>query len=128
MSDAFPQPPTGGPGQPGYGTPPTYGVAPKTNGMAVASLVLGLVGLVACGFVTGIPAIITGFMGRTRIRESNGAETGEGLATAGIITGFVGTFLTGLAILAILAVTFLGTEATSKFESVGTAITTTTQR
>ncbi len=76
---------------PSYSTP--YGVAAtapiKTNGMAVASLVLSCVGIIP--FLFGIPCvlgIIFGFVGRSQIRNANGTQGGSGLALAGIIVGF----------------------------------------
>lgn len=111
------------PAQNAYGAPPGYGMAPaKTNGMAVASLVLGIIGILSCGPIFGIPAIILGGSAKKAIRASNGAEGGEGLATGGQITGWIATLLGLLAILAILAITFLGTSASSKFSSVASAI------
>lgn len=73
-------PPQGG----GYGAPPA---GPKTNGMAIASLVSAIVCLCGLGSVLGI---IFGFMAKKQIRESNGTQTGSGLATAGIIIGIIG--------------------------------------
>lgn len=64
-------------------------MAPQTNGMAIAALVLSIV---CCGPL----GVILGFIARKQIRESNGAQTGDGLALAGIIVGFVST---GIAIL-----------------------------
>ncbi len=63
-----------------------YASGQQTNGFAIASLVLSLV---CCGPL----AIIFGFIARKQIRESNGAQTGDGLALAGIIVGFVFTGL-----------------------------------
>jgi hypothetical protein len=71
-------------GQAAYGQP----VKRKTNGLAIASLICSCAGV----FVLGIPAIlgiIFGFVARGQIRRSNGAQSGEGLALAGIIVGFV---------------------------------------
>jgi len=59
----------------------------KTNGLAIASLVLGIVWV---GGVGALLAIIFGFIGRKKIAESNGQQTGGGLALAGIILGFIG--------------------------------------
>jgi hypothetical protein len=78
-----------GPGYPvgagGYGFGP-----PKTNGMAVASLVLGILGFICfLGAICGGVAIILGISARKKIRESGGAEKGDGLALAGIILGAV---------------------------------------
>jgi hypothetical protein len=47
--------------------PPGIPVA-KTNGKAVASLILGILGMVVCGLVLGIPAIVLGVMGAGRFR------------------------------------------------------------
>jgi hypothetical protein len=84
------------PPPPQYGAPlpPQGGVPPKNSGKAIGSLVTGLVGLltICCGFlvVTSIVAIVLGFLARKEIRASNGALKGDGMALAGIITGFVG--------------------------------------
>jgi hypothetical protein len=66
---------------------------PESSGLAIASLVLGILSLVCFGLLSGIPAIICGKIGRTKIRNSAGTLTGSGLATAGIITGAIGTAL-----------------------------------
>ncbi len=66
--------------------------APSTNGLAIASLVLGIVGWVPCG-VGSVVAIVLGFVARNQIRQSQGRQGGDGLALAGIILGFVGIAL-----------------------------------
>jgi uncharacterized membrane protein len=55
--------------------------------VGIASLVLGLF----CGFliIGSIVAIVLGFVARSEIKRSNGAQTGSGQALTGIITGFV---------------------------------------
>jgi hypothetical protein len=93
----------GAPGQ--YGAPATAAAwgqpqagayhAPQaraTNGMAVASLVLGLVGLVTFWLLAIPPilALVFGLVGRSQIKMSGGAQEGDGLAIAGIVTGIVG--------------------------------------
>jgi len=63
----------------------------KNSGMAVASLVLGIVGLVF-PFIPIIPsilAIIFGALGMGQVNRSNGMLKGKGMATAGIILGIV---------------------------------------
>jgi hypothetical protein len=105
----------GGPGQPPQQQPyyplagqPYYGGygpgAPfqqKTNGMAVASLVCSVLGLF-CG-VGAVVGVILGFVARGQIRRSAGAQKGEGLATAGIVVGFVVIAL-GILVAVIIAV------------------------
>jgi hypothetical protein len=60
------------------------------------SLISGIVSIplgCVCGFFglfAAIPAIVTGFMGRKKIKASGGWKTGDGMALAGIIIGFVG--------------------------------------
>ena len=73
---------------PGYG--PSYGV---TDSRATASMALGILSLVCTGLLTGIPAVILGFMARRDIDRSEGMKTGGGLALAGIITGAIGTLI-----------------------------------
>jgi len=56
-------------------------------------MILGIVGLVCCGLVTAIPAIILGHMGKKEIDASGGAQSGRGMAQAGFIMGIIGTVL-----------------------------------
>src|SRR5215472_12571905 len=88
------------------GVPAWPGAAPyttqKTNSLAVASLVCGIVQF--CGFwlLGTIPAIVLGHMARSQIRERN--EQGAGLALAGLILGYVGIALTVIVVIVIIAV------------------------
>jgi hypothetical protein len=75
-------------GQPAYGPPPYgYGYPPpqRTNGMAIASMVLGILWLY---WVGSILALIFGYIAKRQIRERG--ESGGGMATAGIVLGWVG--------------------------------------
>lgn len=56
-------------------------VRSKTSGMAIASLVLGILGF--CG-ITAIAGLILGIIAQSKIRKSNGQLTGSGLAIAGM--------------------------------------------
>jgi len=73
------------PPQPPY-APGLY-PAQKTNGLAIASLVLGILGI-CCGLL-GILGLIFGYVGKSQIEKSGGAETGNGLAIAGIVLGWI---------------------------------------
>jgi Domain of unknown function (DUF4190) len=79
-----PQYPSGG-----YGGPPAVA---KTNGLAVASLVCSCVGVILFTLPC-ILGVIFGFVARSQIRRSQGAQKGDGLALAGIIVGFAGIVL-----------------------------------
>jgi hypothetical protein len=82
-------PPYGGYQQPGYGGYPPPGYAAyrpsPTNGMAIASLVLGILWLY---WVGSIMALVFGYVARQQIAQRG--ESGGGLATAGIVLGWIG--------------------------------------
>ncbi len=61
-----------------------------TNGLAIASLILGIVCL---GGLGSILAIIFGYIGKRQIDESQGGQSGRGMAVAGIVLGWIGTVL-----------------------------------
>jgi len=105
------------PPPPGYPSPPPQPyagyaapVTPK-NGLGVTSLVLAIVGLLACVFVVtgwvgvifGLVAVILGFIGRGRVKR--GQANNGGVAMAGIILGFL-AILAGIAVTVILVIGF----------------------
>jgi hypothetical protein len=86
---SYGQPPSYPPSQPG-GAPGGYGMPQKTAPLAIVSLVLGILGIPCCTFfVFGIGAVVTGYLARKQINESQGALKGGGMATAGLILGIV---------------------------------------
>jgi prepilin-type processing-associated H-X9-DG protein len=71
--------------------------APQTSGMAITSLVLGILAFLTCG-LTGLPGLVLGIIALSRIKKSQGRLSGNGLAIAGICTSAL--FLLMLPILA----------------------------
>ena len=73
----------------GFGPPPAHGYYPPatrgTNGMAIASMVLGILWLWWLG---SILALIFGYVAKRQIADRG--DSGGGLATAGIVLGWVG--------------------------------------
>jgi len=62
----------------------------KRSGLALASVILGICGIVLClGPLAGIPAVICGHIAHSTIKKSGGALTGAGLATTGLVTGYL---------------------------------------
>ncbi len=63
--------------------------------LAIVALVTGILSVLTCGGcgVLSIAAIVTGVLGRSQIKASNGLEQGDGMALAGLITGAVGLAL-----------------------------------
>jgi len=68
--------------------------ARQTSGLAVASLVLGIVSLpMTCGccgtgIVTAILAVVFGHLAMGKIRRSQGRLDGTGMAVAGLVIGY----------------------------------------
>ena len=92
---------------PGYSPPyaaPGYPVTGPNDGLAIASLVVSCVGVLALcswgiGAVLGLVGAILGHVARGRVRTSGAG--GAGMALAGIITGWA-VFGIGLIIVAVL--------------------------
>jgi len=59
----------------------------STNGLAIASLVSGILWLSGLG---SILALVFGYRAKKQIATSNGRQGGGGIAGAGIILGWVG--------------------------------------
>lgn len=90
-------PPDLGNYQPPHGTPPGLPSNRKpatSSGMAVTSLVLGILSLICFGILTGIPAIIFGHIAHGRARKSPERFGGAGMAIAGFIMGYLSIFVT----------------------------------
>jgi hypothetical protein len=62
----------------------------KTSGLAVSSLVLGVLGVFTCG-ITALIGLILGIIAMVKVSNSRGALRGNGIALAGIIVS--GIFL-----------------------------------
>ena len=99
----------------------------KLNTLAIVSLVLAIISVpaLACfgcgGLVFGVAAVITGVIARRRIAASDGMETGNGLALAGVIIGAIGAvlgLLFGLSMLLIPSMTLLGPGIQELFENI----------
>lgn len=86
--------PAWGQQQPGYGQAYAPATPGGSNGLAITSMIIGIIsfflGFIVIGAVGGVVAVVLGFMGLRRIKEQ--PQGGRGLAITGIITG-------GLAIL-----------------------------
>ena len=72
-----------------YETPEAPYQLPNST-MAVVSLVAGILGLTILPTLGSIVAVITGMMARREIRDSAGTLGGDGMATAGLVMGWIG--------------------------------------
>jgi hypothetical protein len=81
-----PSPPPS-PVSPGQYPPPGVYAGQPTNGLAIASLVLGILWL---GWVGSVLAVIFGHVALGQIARAGGAQGGRGLAIAGLVLGWIG--------------------------------------
>jgi len=80
-------------------------LTPKTNGMAVAGLVMGIFSLIqCCSFIFGILGVIFSSVGLSQINKKPEELKGKGIAVAGLIMSIV-----GLAINIVLVVVYWAT-------------------
>jgi len=99
--------PQAGYAQGGYG----YATTPGNNTLAVVSLISGIVGYVFLPFVAHIAAIITGHMAKKQIAQTG--EQGSGMATAGLVLGYIGLALSAIGIvILIIVIAAAGSTAT----------------
>lgn len=75
--------------------PPAYrSTAVQTSGMAIASLVSGIAGWTLFPLLGSILAIVLGYAARREIRQQPDQLTGDGLAVAGLVLGWLAVGLT----------------------------------
>ncbi|MBN0039196.1 DUF4190 domain-containing protein [Cellulosimicrobium cellulans] len=101
-----PSAPSASSGAPGYGAyPPPYGSAytppPRTNGLALASMIVSIASLVVCAGFPGIVGLVLGIVALNQVMRDG--TRGRGFAVTGIVVGAV---CTAFAMLIVLAATF----------------------
>ena len=83
MADETPPPPR----------PAVPQTVPRTPPVAIWSLILAVLSF-TCGWLfTAIPAVICGHIARAKIRKSGGALSGRGIATGGLVLGYIALVL-----------------------------------
>jgi hypothetical protein len=105
------QPPAYGQQPPAYGQAPgyapyPYSTAPKTNALAIVSLVSAVAAFVVLPFIGSLVAVITGHIALRQLKTSG--ESGRGMALGGTITGWVSL---GLGIVVIAFFVFIAIAA-----------------
>lgn len=61
----------------------------KSSTLAVISLIMGILAWIFLPVIGSITAVITGHLAKKEIRASGWALTGDGLATAGLVLGYI---------------------------------------
>lgn len=62
---------------------------PVTSGLAITSLICGIVGLATCLVFMGIPAVICGHLAMRQIENAPALVVGRGMAMAGLVCGYL---------------------------------------
>lgn len=92
----------------------------RTNSLAVASLVLGIIGIVflCCynlGTIPGILAVVFGVISRKDILNSGGREKGLGMSTAGLVLGII---TVAFAIITVVIIAFSSASLVSFYDDI----------
>lgn len=79
------------------GPVPAPAVYPKTNGMAIAGLVMGIVGVtigwLCCGPLFSILGIVFSSIGLSQINRDPARQTGKGIAVCGLVLSILGVMI-----------------------------------
>ena len=118
-------PPPGPPGYQQYGQP-GYAVPRKTEGNAIAALVLSICSFIVCPLIPAVVALFLASSAKRNIDASNGALDGESLVTAARIISWIniGLCLLGIVLAVVLIIVAAATSDTSSsLNSMGAALT-----
>ena len=80
----------------------------QTSTLAIVSLIAGIAGWVGVLGIGPIVAVICGHMAKNEIRKAGGRITGGGMATAGLILGYLNLALSVLALCLFIVLPLLG--------------------
>lgn len=83
---------------------------PQDSWLAITSLILGILGMAGFGFLTGVPAIVTGTIALGK-KQAN-----RGMSIAGIIMGIISTIISLLIVMALIAAVVFGVDAINGVE------------
>ena len=103
--------------------PSAYPMAPPSNGMATAALVLGILSIclfwaMGIGVILGVLATIFGVLGRKKAHSLPG-EYASGRAMAGLVTGIIGAVISALFFMLVVVA---ANDAANEFERIGNEI------
>lgn len=91
---------------------------PRTSGLAITSLVTGILSWVLIPILGAIIAVVTGHIAKREIRASAGQLSGEGMATAGLILGYINLLLIAIPCCVIVVLALLGPAIGNVFSEI----------
>ncbi len=90
----------------------------RTSTLATISLITGILTWLIIPIVGAIVAVITGHRAKKEIRENLGSVTGDGLATAGLVLGYLQLVLVGVSVCMIVLLALLGPAIGNVFSNI----------
>lgn len=101
-----------------YTPSPSFSESKPNSTLAIVSLVSGILGFTFLPVLGSIVAIITGHMAKNEIKKSAGTLGGNGMATAGLILGYLVIALGLCAICAIVVLALVAPDSGSVFSNI----------
>jgi Domain of unknown function (DUF4190) len=95
---------------------------PRTSTLAIVSIVTGIASWIIIPFLGAIIAIVTGHMAKSEIRGSAGELTGDGLATVGLVLGYIQIVLTCGAICVITILALMAPSISEIFSNIASSL------
>ena len=89
-----------------------------TSTLAIVSLISGILTWFLIPFVGAIVAIITGHLAKSEIRKSMEQIPGNGMATAGLVLGYLQIVLVGVSLCVIVILALLGPAIGDVFSNI----------
>ena len=97
---------------------PSPVTVPPTSTLAIISLVSGILTWFLVPIIGAIVAIITGHKAKKEIRESDEQLTGDGLATAGLVLGYLQIVFVAVPVCVIVILALLGPAIGNIFSNI----------
>lgn len=91
-----------------YVQPPVPTMMPHNSSTAIISLIAGIAGFTILPFLGSVVAVITGHIAKGEIKRGGGMVTGNGMATWGLILGYVALGLGICGCILAITLTLLG--------------------
>lgn len=101
-----------------YSQVPSPVTVPQTSTLAIVSLVSGIVTWFLVPIIGAITAIITGHMAKKEIRKSDEQLSGDGLATAGLVLGYLQIVFVVVPVCVIVILALLGPAIGNIFSNI----------
>lgn len=95
--------------KPEWRPPPPPSVQPQSNGLATASMIVGIASIACLGPIPAIVAIILGLMALSQIKKNPGQMGGQSYAWTGVITGGIAVLVYGCILIFYVVVAVVAT-------------------